>query len=113
VKKVIIAMLLLVIFLFSGSAKYYWFCEKVHEDKDIAAIKIDEANPNYLTLKNTSIFAPGAISDRGIIPEEIRAFGKIFEKENAVNYFYKLEFEANNQGKLYALCGLFYLDYDY
>ena len=113
-REIIIALLLCSMILLVGSAKISAFNEKAHENSAYAVITIDETDQDYLTLKNARVFAVSGVSDGGkIIPEEIHAFARLFENENAVDYFYKLELEANNQGKLYALCGLFYLDYDY
>jgi len=87
-----------------------------YEQIDFAAINIDETDRDYEFLKNAPFFANGGVSYSGRIPDEIYAWGRLMKKTNALDYFYKLESEANNEGKLYALCGLYYLDnenYDY
>ena len=93
------------------SSVYMRVTDYSYEDIDFSAIIIDEADPDYVLLKNAEYFAYGGIGAAGIIPEEKYAFKRIFKKENALDFFYKLEAEGNNQGKLYALCGLFYYDY--
>lgn len=41
----------------------------------------------------------------------VRAVGKLIVCKNAKDYFIQLEQDATLEGKLYALCGLYYLDY--
>ena len=78
---------------------------------DISLKNINEKDSDYICLKNAAFFADGGVGEAGQIPNEIFAFGRLFKKENASDYFIKLESEAGNAGKLYALCGLYYLDY--
>jgi len=82
-----------------------------YNEIDFLSIKIDETEPDYLCLKNAPYFAYGPVGLTSKIPAEFYAFGRLLKKENALDYFYKLEQEANNQGILYALCGIYYLDY--
>lgn len=69
-------------------------------------------NLDYIRLKNAPFFAYGNVGYAGETPKEHYAFRRLLNKENALYYFSKLERSANNEGKLYALCGLYYLDYD-
>lgn len=102
-----IVLVLFILFL-TGCSKAYVPYEKI----DFTSINIDEKDSDYLCLKNAPFFAYSGVGYAGLIPEELYAFDRLMEKENALDYFHKLESEANNQGKLYALCGLYYLDYD-
>jgi len=86
---------------------------KTRADISYNAIVIDEADPDYLMLKNITCFTNSGVGYGGEIPEQVYAFGRLFQKDNALNYFYKLEYEGSTSGKLYALCGLYYLDYDF
>ena len=83
-------------------------CAELHQN----TIQIDEGDPDYIYLKNAPIFASGGVGYSNENPEATDAFGRLFQKDDALNYFLKLEAVANYEGKLYALCGLFYLDYD-
>ena len=78
--------------------------DSVEFDEDCAAA--------YDTLMNTKRFSSGRVGEGGILPDEIRAVGKLLICKNAKNYFIQLEQTATIEGKMYALCGLYYLDYD-
>jgi len=80
---------------------------------DIDAIEIDETDADYLLLCNAAYFSDGPVGYSAAIPGTIGAFGRLFQRENAGDYFVKMERNANNQGKLYALCGLYYFEYEY
>ena len=66
----------------------------------------------YEAVLYAEFFAYGPIGYAGIVPDLIHAFGVLLICENAIDHFVKLEHEATLEGKLYALCGLYYLDYD-
>ena len=112
-KKIIIVIILLMVL--TGCTKEpieYAGSEYIpYEQIDFAGISINETDPDYIFLKNAEFFADRGVSYDGHTPDEIYAWRRLFEKDNALDYFYKLESEANNEGKLYALCGLYYLDY--
>lgn len=74
---------------------------------------INESDENYKILMETGMFAIDAIGENGAIPKELKAFGKLYTKDNAKEYFIDLEKNATLEGKLYALCGLYYLDNSY
>ena len=76
-------------------------------------IKIDETDENYSLLKKSEFFATGIVGGGGDTPMEIEAFAQMIKYSDAKKYFIKLEEEANNEGKLYALCGLYSLDKEY
>ena len=99
--RISVAVLAMVIILFTA-------CAESH----LSTIQIDEADPDYVYLKNAPIFATNGVGYNNKSPEATYAFGRIYQREDALNYFLKLEAEANYEGKLYALCGLFYLDYE-
>ena len=72
---------------------------------------IDENNADYQTLLNSRFFSYGGVSESGEIPEEVKAFNRLLEENNAYSYFVDLEQNANNEGKLYALCGIYHTDF--
>ena len=83
-----------------------------YEEVDMSSIIVDETDADYIFLRDyVEFFTYGPIGEAAVMPDGLEAFGRIFAKENALDYFYKLESEAENEGKLYALCGLYYLDY--
>ena len=78
---------------------------------DYEAIIIDRGNPDFQLLAEVSFF-----TDRHTfanVSDEINTFGRLYQDSNALNYFYILEAEASIEGKLFALCALYFLDYDY
>ena len=80
---------------------------------DFDSMQFDEdCTTAYDMLMNTNRFADGPIGAAGATPDEICAFGKLLICINAKDYFIQLEQEATIEGKMYALCGLYYLDYD-
>lgn len=104
---ILIIAWLSIFFLIACSKEY-----TPYDEIDFASIKIDETDIDYLCIKNAMFFAESGVGYAGEIPDEIYAFGRLIKKENALDYFYKLESEADNEGKLYALCGIYYLDYN-
>lgn len=68
-------------------------------------LTIDQA---YIILKNSERFTLNGIGYGADIPDEFFAFRKIFFSKNSKSIFIKLEKEANNIGKLYSLCGLYF-----
>lgn len=89
-----------------------------NSDVNLKLIKFDSVQFDedcaiaYDLLLNADIFAFGPVGYGGSIPDEIPALGKLMICKNAKDYFIQLEQEATIEGKLYALCGLYYLDYD-
>ena len=84
----------------------------LYENIDISAIVIDETDADYVFLRDeVENFAYMGWGEIGHIREGLDAFRAIFEKENALDYFYRLETDAKYEGKLYALCGLYFLDH--
>lgn len=107
-KPIFIFALMFSVILIAGCAKKHIPYDQI----DFDAIEIDETNSDYLCLKDASFFTDGYVGVAAEMPKEIYAFGRLVRYRNALDYFYKLEQEASNQGILYALCGLYYLDYD-
>ncbi|MEJ2665037.1 MAG: hypothetical protein P8107_13515 [Spirochaetia bacterium] len=66
---------------------------------------------DYRILKKAEYFATGGIGYSGEAPEAIIAFKHIFNSKNAKEQFIALLSEATYEGRLYALCGLYYHDY--
>ena len=73
----------------------------------------DTSDPDCQRLLNAPYFADGVVGEGGEIPEEIYALNRLVKKTNARQYLYKLAKEAGNEGKMYALCGLYDLDQAY
>ena len=65
---------------------------------------------DYGMLKNAKVFSYGPVGYGGIISEESNAFGRIYRSSNARTFFIRLEKEATMEGKLYALCGIYFYD---
>ncbi|MCX7748088.1 MAG: hypothetical protein N2645_14570 [Clostridia bacterium] len=78
--------------------------------KDSKKISIDDA---YSILCKAEVFSNGPTGYAGIMSNEIKAYAKLFSNKNAKDLFMKLENEGTLEGKLYALCALYYLDNDY
>lgn len=66
----------------------------------------------YDLLLNADTFSHGSVGYGGQTPDEIYAWGKLLICKNAKDIFIQLEREATIEGKMYALCGLYYLDYE-
>ncbi|MDR1563852.1 MAG: hypothetical protein LBS74_02735 [Oscillospiraceae bacterium] len=107
-KRIVIAILLFAL-LTSCATNEIQYISRL----DTSTVKLEGIDADYDLLKNAGTFACGGIGDAGTMPEEIAAFGRLFKQTNALELFYKLEAEGSNVGKLYALCGLYYLDYNY
>lgn len=73
---------------------------------------IDESNANYRLLLATDCFYYNVAAGSDI-PAEISAFSALFAHEDSWAYFMVLEEQGGPAGQLYALCGLYYLDYEY
>ncbi|MCL2637253.1 MAG: hypothetical protein FWD48_02680 [Oscillospiraceae bacterium] len=112
-RKVALLLALCVVLAGCGDSFEITFNERTREDIDFENIIIDETDPDYILLLEAEFFAWGGVGYAGSTPVYHYSFKRLFEKENALDYFYMLESNANNQGKLYALCALFYLDYDF
>lgn len=67
----------------------------------------------YLSLKNASTFAYGGVGYGGAPLGTLYAFKDILARDNASSVFKKLLGRASNEGKLYALAGLYFKDYDF
>jgi len=94
VKKIIIVFIFAT-FLLSGCSENVQTIEYIpYEQIDFDAIIIDETDPDYVLLKNAEHFAYSGVGLANQISEEIYAYVRIMEKENARDYFYKLEREA-------------------
>ena len=78
---------------------------------DYESIIIDRENPDFQLLAGASFF--DCRHPFANIHDEINTFGRLYQDSNALNYFYILEVEASIEGKLFALCALYFLDYDY
>ncbi len=76
------------------------------------SLKTDEVVA-YNCLRTAEVFTDGSSGVGGSMSEEIKAFKKLFESSIARDSFIKLEQEANIEGKLYALCALYFLDRSY
>ena len=50
------------------------------------------------------------IGEANEVPQQVIAFKELYFGENVKDYFLRLENEGTDAGKLYALCGLYYLD---
>lgn len=72
----------------------------------------EEEQSAFNTLMQAQSFSYGGVGVNRLMSEETAAFQTLFSSENALACFARLEAEANTQGKLYALCALYYLDYD-
>ena len=72
---------------------------------------IDEKNADYQTLLHAEFFAYGGVGYSGDLPNEMKALWRLYKEPNARDYFVRLEQEANNEGKLYALCGIYHTDF--
>lgn len=76
---------------------------------------IDESNVNYQLLLMVEQFSIGPVSPP--MPDETvwdysphAAYMNLYSLSDAKEYFHLLEENGNPQGRLYAMCGLFYLD---
>jgi len=67
-------------------------------------------NSAYQTLVTADGFYYAGIGMTGDVPNEARAFKKLYFSQNAREYFLRLADEGTEAGKLYALCGLYHLD---
>lgn len=67
----------------------------------------------YNFLAKAEVFSCDPISDGGFMSEEIKAYIKLFNSQNAKDLFKQLEGEGTIEGKLFALCALYYLDNTY
>ncbi len=65
---------------------------------------------DYKILLNAKSFSVGGTGYSGVPTAETIAFKHIFLSENADKQFIKLMANANLEGKLYALCGLYFHD---
>lgn len=74
---------------------------------------MDTENPDYQLLLRTGSFAYGGTGYAGTIPEGIFALANLCQKEDAVAYLKAIEQNGNAGGRLYGLCGLYFLDYPY
>ena len=84
-------------------------CQSGHvPDVEVSA----EYQESYELLKHAEYFANGGIGFSGDTPDELAAFSELYGSPHAKEHFQKLEAEATMAGKLYALCGLYYLDYE-
>ena len=104
--KKLIAFASTVILLLSGCAA------KTSQTSDFI-FEINISNPDYLLLSNAEFFACDGVGYGTDIPAEIFALRRLVWLKNGRDYCIMLEKYGNNQGKLYALCGLYYLDYPY
>ena len=108
----IVAIILAVGFFIETSSYYVHSYEVDFDLIDFNSMQFDEeCAVAYGVLLNTDGFAYGPVGYAGSTPDEIHAFGKLLVCENAIDYFIKIEQEATIEGKMYALCGLYYLDY--
>ena len=74
----------------------------------MAAIATPEAAEQ--TLRGATTFRASAVGEAGTIPPEVHAFRGILAAPNALDGFLRLEAGASIAGRLYAACGLFFLD---
>ena len=77
-----------------------------------ASDPIDENDADYQALLSPDFFAYGPVGYSGMLPDEIASLKCLLEKPNARLYFSALEQKADNEGKLYALCGLYHTDFE-
>ncbi|MDR1563851.1 MAG: hypothetical protein LBS74_02730 [Oscillospiraceae bacterium] len=112
-KRTVAAILLFALLTSFALDSIHYKVNKTAPRVDVNTVSVDEADAYYTLLKNAEYFSDSGVGYSNTMPDVIRAFGNIFARENALELFYKLEAEGNNAGKLYALCGLYYLDYDY
>ena len=73
---------------------------------------INTSNTDYQTLLNAELFTYGSIGYPPSLPETIKAFHRLLAGINARLYFIDLEQNATNEGKLYALCGIYHTDFN-
>lgn len=98
-----ISLLILILIVFIGIN--VWAIATIYDES-----LIQEA---YTTLYKATKFSYEPVGYAGSMTKEIEAFSKIRNSRYAKKVFEELEREATAAGKLYALCGLYYLDYDY
>ncbi len=67
----------------------------------------------YDTLMKANTFSNGGTGVAGSMSPETKAYAVLMKNKNAFDLFYHLEQEANNQGRLYALCAMYQLDNQY
>lgn len=72
----------------------------------------DQISMDYDVLKKAQGFSFGGVGSSGGPSDTTIAFKRIFNGVKAKEVFQELLIEATYEGKLYALCALFYLDYD-
>ncbi|MCL2086060.1 MAG: hypothetical protein FWH05_00500 [Oscillospiraceae bacterium] len=71
-----------------------------------------DAEADFALLKHSSLFCVSGYGFTGEFTEEHYALNRLLLHENSLDYFRRLEAEATNEGKLYALCGLYFIDND-
>lgn len=68
----------------------------------------------YSTLVQATCFSYGGLGYSGTtIDDRYAAFYTLYSSSDALNYFKGMEKEGTNEGKLFALCGLYLLDKEY
>jgi len=73
-------------------------------------VDLDETGYEYRRLKGVSYFSPIPKGLLNEYSEELAALNNIMLKKDALQLLYKLEANATYEGKLFALCGLYYMD---
>jgi hypothetical protein len=73
----------------------------------------DNIEKEYSLLKTAEYFTDGPIGVAGKTPTTLIALKKVMKHTNSKSLLHDLIEEANYEGKLYALIGLYFVDYEY
>jgi len=73
----------------------------------------DHIEKEYSLLKNAEYFTKGPIGVAGKTPETLIALKILLKHTNSKSLLHDLIEEASHEGKLYALIGLYFVDYEY